>query len=225
MEENFFIHRLPFIKGFVLDKYLEAGWYRIGSNIFTTDSFEDLDVLYKVYWLRYKVRDVMLDKKALSIIKKNKHFQVTISPFQNTDELERLHDLYFEKIDFLTSFTIKEVLEDVDNVVYESYLIEIRDNEKLIAAGIFDKGQNSIAGIKNIYHPEYLQYSLGKYLMLIKLQYCLQNNIEWYYPGYIAPGHKKFEYKLFVDKNATEVFIPEIKNWISYKSFIELNII
>ena len=224
MEEKFFIHQLPFIKGVILDKYLEAGWYRIGGNIFTTDSFEEFDIIYRVFWLRYKVRDIVLGKHSKGIIKKNKNFVVNIVPFKNNNELESLHDLYFEKIDFLTSFTINELLEDVDNLVYDSFLIEIRDNEKLIAAGVFDKGQDSIAGIKNIYHPEYLQYSLGKYLMLIKLQYCLQNNVEWYYPGYIAPGHKKFDYKLFIDKDATEVFIPEIKNWISYKKFIELKI-
>jgi arginine-tRNA-protein transferase len=221
MEEKFFIHQLPFIKGVILDKYLEAGWYRMGGNIFTTDSFEEFNIVYPVFWLRYKVRDIFLDKHSRSIIKKNKKFVVNIVPFKNSNELESLHDLYFEKIDFLTSFTINELLEDVDNLIYDTFLIEIRDNEKLIAAGIFDKGQDSIAGIKNIYHPEYFQYSLGKYLMLIKLQYCLQNNIEWYYPGYIAPGHKKFDYKLFVDKNATEVFVHEIKNWISYKEFIE----
>lgn len=221
MDDGFFIQRLPSVKGRLLDAYLHAGWYRMGANIFTTRSFEDNLVEYRVFWLRYRINAIRLSGSSTSIIKKNKSFSVSIRPFELTEELERLHDLYFEKIDFITSFTIAELLEDVENMIYDSWLIEVRDNNKLIAAGIFDKGENTIAGIKNIYHPDYQKYSLGKYLILIKLQFCIQNNIEFYYPGYIAPGHAKFDYKLSVDKSATEVLDTNSSVWLPYMDFCE----
>lgn len=219
MEPGFLIHHPSQIKGNLLDKYLSAGWYRYGNKIFTIDFFSEKEILYPVFWLRYNVERFKLTGTSKEIIRKNRKFNVTISSFKNSEELEELHDLYFESIDFTTTSTIQELMEDVENNVYDSMLIEIRDNEKLIAAGIFDCGQNSIAGIKNIFNPEYKKYSLGKYLMLLKMQYCIDNKLNWYYPGYFAPGYKKFDYKLKLDPLATELCLTANRKWIPYSEF------
>jgi arginine-tRNA-protein transferase len=219
MEPGFLIHCPPQIKGEVLDMYLSAGWYRYGNKIFTIDFFTENEKLYQVYWLRYNVLNLKLSDSNQKILNKNKRFNYKIIPFQNSLELEALHSLYLEKIDFVTISSIEELMEDVNGSVYNSMLIEIRDENKLIGAGIFDYGKNSIAGIKNIFHPEYKKYSLGKYLMLLKYQYCLQKNIKWYYPGYFAPGHKKFDYKLTIDADATEVCLIDNRQWVSYRDF------
>jgi len=220
MDAGFLIHNPPHIKGSVLDKYLAAGWYRFGNKIFTIDCFTEKETVFPVYWLRYNIQNLKWGKGEEKIFKKNKKFTVIIKPFENSDELERLHDLYFENIDFVTTSTIAELLEDLTRSVYNTMLIEIRDQGKLIAAGIFDYGSNSIAGIKNIFHPDYKKYSLGKYLMLLKCDYCKQQNLIWYYPGYFAPGYKKFDYKLSIDPDATEVCLPENRQWVSYRDFI-----
>jgi len=219
MEPGFLIHCPPQIKGEVLDMYLSAGWYRYGNKIFTIDFFTENEKLYQVYWLRYNVLKLKLSDSNKKILNKNKLFNYKIIPFQNSIELEALHSLYLEKIDFVTISSIEELMEDINGSVYNSMLIEIRDENKLIGAGIFDYGKNSIAGIKNIFHPEYKKYSLGKYLMLLKYQYCLQKNIKWYYPGYFAPGHKKFDYKLTIDADATEVCLIDNRQWVSYRDF------
>ena len=219
MEPGFLIHCPPQIKGEVFDMYLSAGWYRYGNKIFTIDFFTENEKLYQVYWLRYNVLKLKLSDSNQKILNKNKLFNYKIIPFQNSIELEALHSLYLEKIDFVTISSIEELMEDVAGSVYNSMLIEIRDENKLIGAGIFDYGKNSIAGIKNIFHPEYKKYSIGKYLMLLKYQYCLQQNIKWYYPGYFAPGHKKFDYKLAIDADATEVCLIDNRQWVSYRDF------
>lgn len=219
MEPGFLIHCPPQIKGAVFDMYLSAGWYRYGNKIFTIDFFTENEKLYEVYWLRYNVRKLKLSDSHQKILNKNKRFNYKIIPFQNSIELEALHSLYLEKIDFVTISSIEELMEDINGSVYNSMLIEIRDENKLIGAGIFDFGNNSIAGIKNIFHPDYKKYSLGKYLMLLKYQYCLQQNIKWYYPGYFAPGHKKFDYKLTIDADATEVCLIDNRQWVSYRDF------
>ena len=116
---------------------------------------------------------------------------------------------------------VSQKLSASNNLLFDSMIIEIRDSSKLIGAGIFDQGSNAIAGIKNIYHPEYKKYSLGKYLIWLKYQYCLHQNIKWYYPGYFAPANPKFNYKIDFDKNATEVCVPpEMENWIPLNDFI-----
>ena len=226
MPENFLIQKVSSIKGELLDIYLAAGWYRYGAQIFTINSFTERETEYDVYWLRYNVENIIISKSSRELIKKNNHFEIAIRPFVLTKEMEDLHDLYFNSIDFITSPSIHSLMEDIYSVIYDSYSIEIRDENKLIAVGIFDEGKNSIAGIKNFYDPEYKKFGLGKLLMLIKYQYCLTQKIQWYYPGYFAPGYKKFDYKLFMDKNATEVFLFQKQQWVSYGLFAkEKNII
>lgn len=219
MNENFIFPRIPSIKGELLDEFLAAGWYRYGAQIFTINSFTERDIEHQVYWLRYNVNKIIINKSSSSLIKKNAGFEITVSPFVLTKEMEDLHEDYFNSINFITNPTIHSLLEDVHRNVYDTYSIEIRDEKKLIAVGIFDEGKNSIAGIKNLYCPQYKKFGLGKLLMLIKYQYCLNKQINWYYPGYFAPGYKKFDYKLFIDKRATEVYLFEKKQWITYELF------
>jgi arginine-tRNA-protein transferase len=108
---------------------------------------------------------------------------------------------------------------------FNSYMIEVRDGSTLIAVGYFDLGKNAIAGIINFYHPNYHKFSLGKFLMLQKINYALQNNIPYYYTGYISTAITKFDYKIFPDQEAIEVYLPADKKWINYsnidKSFLE----
>jgi arginine-tRNA-protein transferase len=160
-----------------------------------------------------------LNRRQQRLLKRNEQFSITKKPFKLTDELEELFTLYKTGIDFEPALSVQHWLYgDQLHNVFSTELLEIRDNNKLIAAGITDSGHESIAGIMNFYHPEYKKYSPGKYLMLLKMQYAKAKNIKWYYPGYIVYNHPGFDYKLFVDKNAIEVFIPEMENWNLYNS-------
>ena len=220
MKDLFFAETYE-IKGFKLDSFLNAGWYRMGYKMFTTNFIEDFGHTYPVYWLRYDVPHLKPQKSYHKLQRINKDFTVDIRSFELTEELEELHALYFNDINFITTTTIGELMLDTNNVVFDSRLIEIRDGKKLIAAGIFDQGANSIAGIKNIYHPDYKKYSLGKYLIWLKYQHCLQQGIQSYYPGYFAPANPKFNYKIEFDKNATQVCVPpELKKWVPLNEFM-----
>lgn len=128
-----------------------------------------------------------------------------------------MYELYKSSLTFTPASSVQNWLFDQQtNNVYDSFLVEVRDQCSLIAAGIFDNGQKSIAGIMNFFLPDYKKYSLGKYLMLLKIEYALSQGKKWYYPGYIVEGYPKFDYKLFVDKAAAEIFIPEQNGWRRY---------
>jgi arginine-tRNA-protein transferase len=204
-------------KGHNLDSFLASGWYRYGSKIFTQyyEKNEE-DKLCELFWLRYNIKKVKLSRSSKKILQRNSRYSITIKPFELTEELEVLHAMYRKQLVFSTPETIKQLLEDINNVVYDTRLIEVRDRTKLIAAGIFDVGMNSIAGIKNFFDPAYKKDTPGKNLMLLKHDYCFKNGYSWYYPGYIAPGNPRFDYKLFLDKSATEVFDKEDAVWKNY---------
>ena len=211
------IHFPEQLSGFELDNYLAKGWYRMGQIIFTTNHIACEDAVYRVYWLRYRLSEIIYNKTHLKIIAANKSFTTTIKPFVLNDEIEELYELYKSAVSFQASETVRNFLLDGGvSDIYSTSVIEIRDNEKLIAVGIFDSGNNSIAGIMNFYHPDYKKYSLGKYLMLLKINHATASGKTWYYPGYIVAGFPKFDYKLFIGKEIAELYFPELAGWVKY---------
>lgn len=216
MNEMFYAIRLPAVKGEILDQFLAKGWYRFGSNIFTTNFLEHEETKFPVHWIRYDVSKIILNRRRKLLCKKNEGFVVKTGPFVYSEELEQLHDLYVDQIDFITGPSLASIMEDVECSVFDSKMICIYDENVLIGVGVFDVGKNSIAGIKNYFHPEYKKHSIGKYLVLLKLMFCKQNNIGWYYPGYIVPGYAKFDYKLFLDKDHIEAYCFEDDTWVSF---------
>ena len=201
-----------------LDTILERGWYRMGQGVFTCDYIIKEEIYYRVYWLRYQLKNLSLGSSQQQIIKRNRRFSVYNKPFELTEELEALYAAYKTGIDFDPSPSVRQWLfkDDLKNI-FDTWLVEVRDSGRLIAAGVFDQGEESISGIMGFYHPEYKKYSLGKYLLLLKTIYAQDAGKKWYYPGYLVQGLPKFNYKLFLDEKATQVFLPELNRWLPWK--------
>jgi leucyl-tRNA---protein transferase len=209
----------PNIKSESLDRFLAAGWYRMHQTMFTTDFIDQDDPSTKVFWLRYQVEKIRISIHK-HLIRRNQEFTAMYKGLVITKEINDLYQAYHMSVDHQCADNLTGVLGIMGKPAFDSYLIEVRHGDKLIAAGIFDKGKDSIAGIVNFYHPDYKKYSLGKYLMLLKVQYCRDHQLDWYYPGYFGPELPKFSYKLFMDKNATEVYMPEDQKWVPYDVFM-----
>jgi arginine-tRNA-protein transferase len=207
------------ISGKQLDIFLAKGWYRMGQGIFTTNYVIQEDKFFRVYWLRYNLHTLKMGRQAQQVARSCKQFQVDVKPLVVTEELEQLYSLYRSSLSFEPAESVKSWLFDMQLTnIYDSHVVEVRDNNLLVAAGIFDAGYRSIAGILNCYHPAYRKNSLGKYLMLEKIRHATALGKQWYYPGYIVKDYPKFDYKLFVDKTAAEIFMPESNCWYLYSA-------
>jgi len=207
------------IKGDVLDNFLSRGWFRIGSMIYTVDHAVFEKKLYPVYWLRYNVKRINLCRKNIKLISENSSFEISCRPLELTSEIEQLFEKYRSGVKFKLPAGLNTILSDASCTTFESRLMTVRDNGRLIAAGIFDVGESAMEDIINFYDPAYKRYSLGKFLMLRKYQYCLENGYDYYYPGYYLPGQEVMSYKLFLDKAATEVYLLDGGIWISHRQF------
>jgi leucyl-tRNA---protein transferase len=214
------IHFPTEMTGYELDDYLSRGWFRMGQTIFTTDFIPVEENIHPVYWLRVQVQQVRYGKKQERLFAINKKFSVAVKSFRPSDELEELYTLYRAGVNFDAPLTAGSYLLDESegefNNVYDTRVIELRDADQLIAAGIFDNGERSIAGIMNFYHPAYRSKSLGKYLMLLKINLAIESGKIWYYPGYIVGGVSKFDYKLFPDPERTEWYDSIREEWIPF---------
>jgi arginine-tRNA-protein transferase len=230
------------VRGKSLDDYLARGWYRLGQSIFTTDyipalelakSFNNIgddpartednnditDFFYRVYWLRFRLHEFAFGKKQQKLVSRFRDFKISFSPFINNDEIESLYKLYRDNLDFQIATSLGEMLYDFmpfsngREDIYDTWMISIRYQGKLMSVGIFDQGEKSLAGIINFYDPAYGRLSPGKFLMLLKIRYAIEKGMHYYYPGYISPDFSKFDYKFFPGKAFAELYNASNETW------------
>jgi arginine-tRNA-protein transferase len=205
---------LLFLPGEALDFYLSQGYYRMHQDLFTCHFLPIEDGLYTAHWLRVALDQVQLGAAQRRLLRLNEHFTVLLRPLHLTAEYEALYAQYRRHITFDAPPTVESfLLAGAMQNVFETEVIEVRDGEQLIALGIFDSGARTMAGIMNYYHPIYRKYSLGKYLMLLKINYAQQRQYHYYYPGYVVHQYPKFDYKLFPCPGATQVFDGRSGQW------------
>ena len=206
-------------KSSILDALLSMGYYRMQHYMFTCNETPTSDdgFTIPVFWLRTLVQPCKPNKSALNIVKKCAGFQVETLPAMVDDEIEALYAQYSNHKPFSTSETCASYLQSAEIPdPFNSMMVQVRDKGKLIAVGYFDKGLQSIAGIMNIYHPAYAAYSLGKFLIMQKLQYAIEQHMQFYYTGYISTGSTRFDYKTFPDSQAVQVYLPTENKWMPY---------
>lgn len=173
--------------------------------------------IYPVQWLRLRLSDVDYGPSQRRLLRTNARFSASVRPFVLNPEAEELFRQYRAAITFDTYRSLRECLfDDSGQNPFDSYSIEIRDGDRLIAFGVFDAGVGSIAGIVNVYHPNYHKYSPGKYLMLLKIDFARSRGLTYYYPGYIVSYYPKFDYKLYPCPAATEIYDSRNGLWLPF---------
>ncbi len=208
------------LTGTELDAYLERGWYRMQQEVFTTTHVA-LPDFYRVHWLRYEIARVLPRPTHRKIMNLNHNFKVSVEPFQGiTTQEELLYQRYRSSITFDGADSIQECLldnNDLNRNIFDTRCFQVCDGDRLIAAGYLDLGQTSGAGILNFFDPDYRKYSLGKFLMLLKLDYLRRSGYSIYYPGYVVAGLSKMDYKLFLGKDVAEYFDAEQQVWLPFR--------
>ncbi len=203
-----------------LDNYLARGWFRMGQMIFTCHVLCFKDQVYSTVWIRLGLQGFTFKKSMRRLLTRNSNRFITIIRKAVFDrEKQKLYEGHKERFEGYIPNTLKESLFGMEEEnLYNTYEISVYDDDKLIAASFFDIGSNSIASIMGLYDPDYAQYSLGIYTMLCEVQYGMTQGKKYYYPGYIVPGYKKFDYKLRVGE--TDFYDVPSKRW---KPITELN--
>ena len=105
----------------------------------------------------------------------------------------------------------------LETTVYDTRIIKVYHEDKLIACSIIDLGQETLASIFGMYDPEYRSYSLGLYTMMLEVEICLTAEMPYYYMGYFVPGNPRFDYKLRVGQ--IEYFDMRTEKWLPYSVF------
>jgi leucyl-tRNA---protein transferase len=200
-----------------LDVFLSLGWFRMQQTIFTTNFLYFDDLMYDAVWLRVRLRDLAPDKKYKTLSKKNSAFRTEIKRLMITPAHEALFHTYKKSISFESASSLHSLLFGKSGFnVYNTQMINVYDGDTLIGTGVFDLGKRSAAGICSVYDPAYKKFSLGKYMIYEKIQFCKAENFTYFYPGYFVPGYPTFDYKLELGKPAIDYFDPAQKKWFSF---------
>lgn len=203
-----------------LDSYLAKGWFRMGQSIFTTNFLRFNEQFYSAIWLRIALASFELSKTQEKLKKQNAKFRVVIKQASITPEKEVLFAKYRASIRFDASPSLPYLLyNESSRDIFDSYDVCVYDHEKLIATGYFDLGKTTSMGISCFYDPDYKKYSLGKYLMLLKIEYVKALGLTYFYPGYFAPGYPLFDYKLDLAKSGVSYLDLMTNEWQDIQYF------
>jgi arginine-tRNA-protein transferase len=205
------------LTGSQLDTLLSLGWYRMHQSVFCTSHIEHDGVAFRVHWLRYFISSLKQQSSHKRIHRKNEKFKFSIEDFNEiSNQHAELHFRYRASINFNGALTIQDALfgdHTLERNIFNTKCISVFDEGKLIAAGYFDVGETSAASILHFFDPNYKKYSLGKYLILITLDYLREKGYTFYYPGYVVEGLSKMDYKLFLGRDRAQYFDPAAIAW------------
>jgi arginine-tRNA-protein transferase len=201
-----------------MDGLLAMGFYRMQQHVFTTSIVVlDADTWFQVKWVRVVLADYEPNNRYLKLQKLNKRFELVQTVAIIDDEVEQLYQRYLGGIDFDASSSVRSFLMDTHPYDYfPSRMWQVRDGDRLIACGYFDEGIQSAAGILNFYDPAYARYSPGLWLYLHNVHHAASTGKQFFYPGYIGIGYKKFDYKLLAGTHRMEVWLGEGAGWMPY---------
>ena len=57
---------------------------------------------------------------------------------------------------------------------------------------------------------------IGKYLILLEIEYLVAHQFSFHYEGFLFIGHPKLDYKLSVEKSGIEYYDPKLDQWLLY---------
>jgi arginyl-tRNA--protein-N-Asp/Glu arginylyltransferase len=181
-----------------LDRYLARGWFRMGQTIFTCFFLDIEEGIFPTIWLRQDLRGYHFKKSHRRLMRKvARNFRVAVGPIELTEEKDELFHLHKVRFEGPVSPSLADsLLDGAPRSIYDTWEVTVYDGDKLIAASYFDRGEESIASIKGMFHPDYASYSLGFYTMLKEMEYARDQGYHFFYPGYFVVDYSKFDYKL-----------------------------
>ncbi len=202
-----------------LDLFLETGWFRNTDMLYrSTMTLLDGD-LFSIIRTRLPLEGYTFKKRLRKLLKRNeKHFTYKINKISITKEKEQLYQQHTHRFQGYVAKTLSDCLFGCTDNVFDTHEICVYEDDRLIAVSFFDVGARSMASLMGLYDHNYLSHSLGLYTMLLEIAFGIFTGIQFYYPGYVLPGNKRFDYKHRIGN-------LEYYNWEGdWRPFKEMNI-
>ena len=207
-----------------LDRFLAKGFFRGRDMMYHCPVAITDDGVYTVIRTRLPLEHHTFRKGQRKLINKcSKAFRYEFGKASISIEKEELFETYKKTFKGnLPGKLANNLKGSFKHPYFDTYEVRIYDKEKLIAASFFDIGDESMASIMGIYHPDYAAYSLGIFTMYIEVIYAQELGLKYYYAGYILPGNNRFQYKERVGELEC---IDQLSQWSPLKDLDRNNLL
>lgn len=182
-----------------LDYYLAMGWRPAGQSIYSADFIQlSPGELISVLPTRLPLDQHRFSKRMRKLMRRNQRlFSLRISPESRiTTEKRRVNELYrLEHPDKSLELIEYHLAGPRHKRIFDTWETEIYFDKRLVAFSFFDVGAESAYSKAGIYDPNFSRYSLGLYSLLEEVAYCKEQDLSYFYPGYVSPSDPTFNYK------------------------------
>lgn len=189
---------LQVMKPAEFDQWLLKGWRLLGYAVIRHNFAVCHGRICRTIPLRIPLGEALdFSKSQRRLLRRNEHLEVVCAPIKLTPEKEDLFQRHTVRFRDRQPTSIYSFLHSKANMVPTSGMeFSIYDQSKLIACSFFHLGKNSVSGTYCVFDPNYGQYSLGTYTMLLELQLAQKMGKKYYYHGYCYDVPSQFDYKL-----------------------------
>jgi arginine-tRNA-protein transferase len=197
-----------------LDELLSYGFFRSGTVMYKSHAVRTSGQLYNVIRIRFPLEEWHPGSTYRKLKKRNADLRMEIKPFTIDHENEELFDRYRLARFGDVGASLNYLVHQDGSHAFPSEMFRCYDGEQLIACAVTDMGETSAAGILFFYDHEHARRSLGKFLIYTMIVHMKTAGIKYYYPGYILPGNKDFDYKMDVGGGCTEFLSVKAGQWL-----------
>ncbi|MCB0557495.1 MAG: GNAT family N-acetyltransferase [Phaeodactylibacter sp.] len=212
-----------------MDTYLAAGWRCMGQAVYTSHFMffgtEPERRIYSTIPARLPLEGYRFSKSQRKLWRKNEGaFRIEVGAPANYDEAkQRVNQAYARQFPRRAINDAEDILSNgKGRLALDTREVAIYHGENLIAFSFFDKGRRSLYSKQGIYDPAYHPYSPGFFTMLVEIRYALEQGLSYYYPGYVVPGNREFDYKHRV--GALQYFELKSAGWKPFDQLAEEDI-
>ncbi len=202
-----------------LDEYLARGWYRIGSQLITTDFLEWRGQLRSTIWTRLDLRGHRFKRSLRKLMARNeRQFQVSVGELVVDRTREQLYARYRDKVGGERVESLEDVLGgEPGRALFDTHEVRVFHGDRLVAFSWFDVGERSAESVIGVYDPAFSEYSLGLYTLLLEIRHTAEMGMHFHYAGYVLAEPSAMDYKRRVGN--LQFFDPETREWLSRSPF------
>ena len=198
--------------GEILDRYLAAGWYRMGARMFTCRYNFYPNGFLTTVWTRLPLAGHTSPKSVRRLLRRNAAvFRCEVHQARAGEAEERVFAAYRADRGYDLHRTAGHYLRHDPDVPFDTWQLSVYDEDVLVAFAYFDRGRESLQSVCGYYLPAYASYSLGLYTLALEVEQAKHWGMAYHYAGYIVPGNDSFEYKRRVGD--LEAYDDVERNW------------
>jgi leucyl-tRNA---protein transferase len=179
-----------------MDALWASGWRHFGPLFFRRYLMEYGGQIKSVQPLRIALDRVRLSKSQRRVLRRNQDLRYAVAPTVVDDEQHGLFAAHVRRFRVNVPPSLESFLgAEPGAVPCPNVTLQVRRDEKLVAASYLDVGEKAVSSVYATFDPEQSSRSLGILTMLKEMEYATARDFVWYYPGYACHEPSPYDYK------------------------------